>query len=49
VDFYIHQGRLLLGELSLNPGGGYTMFKPDEWNLKIGEWLELPDKASIAG
>ncbi|MGX0876072.1 hypothetical protein ACSSV4_000747 [Roseovarius sp. MBR-154] len=49
VDFYIHQGRLLLGELSLNPGGGYTMFKPDEWNLKIGDWLDLPDKASIAG
>ncbi|MDT8326748.1 MAG: ATP-grasp fold amidoligase family protein, partial [Roseovarius sp.] len=32
ADFYIHQGRLLLGELTLNPVGGYTVFTPDEWN-----------------
>jgi len=47
VDFYIHEGRLLLGELTLNPVGGYTHFTPDEWNHKIGDWLELPDKASL--
>ncbi len=48
VDFYIHQKRLLLGELTLNPVGGYTVFTPDEWNEKIGDWLNLPDKATLA-
>lgn len=48
VDFYIHEGRLLIGELSLNPAGGYTVFAPKEWNTKIGDWLELPDKATLA-
>lgn len=49
ADFYIHKGRLLLGELTLNPVGGYTFFTPDEWNEKIGDWLELPDKATLTG
>jgi len=48
VDFYVHGGRLLLGELSLNPVGGYTVFRPDDWNLRIGDWLDLPDMASLA-
>ncbi len=48
VDYYIHDNRLLLGEMSLNPVGGYTPFTPEEWHLKIGDWLELPDKAAIA-
>ena len=47
ADFYIHKGRLLLGELSLNPVGGYTVFRPEEWNLRIGEWLRLPDKSDL--
>ncbi|MDZ4381611.1 MAG: ATP-grasp fold amidoligase family protein [Parvibaculum sp.] len=47
VDFYVHQGRLLLGEMSLNPVGGYTVFRPEEWNLEIGDWLELPDAAEL--
>lgn len=49
ADFYVHRGRLLLGELSLNPVGGYTVFRPEEWNRRIGDWLELPDKAALAG
>ena len=48
VDFYIHEGQPIVGELSLNPVGGYTNFTPDEWNLKIGAWLNLPPKAELA-
>lgn len=48
VDFFIHEGRLLIGELTLNPAAGYTAFTPDEWNQKIGDWLDLPDKATLA-
>ena len=48
VDFYIHEGRPLIGELTLNPAAGYTVFTPGEWNLKIGDWLELSNKAMLA-
>ncbi|MEM8791724.1 MAG: ATP-grasp fold amidoligase family protein [Pseudomonadota bacterium] len=47
VDFYMHQGRPVLGELSLNPVGGYTVFRPDAWNRAIGDWLTLPPKHDL--
>ncbi|MEM7505399.1 MAG: ATP-grasp fold amidoligase family protein [Pseudomonadota bacterium] len=47
VDFYIHQGRPVLGELSLNPVGGYIVFSPEHWNRTVGDWLELPAKADV--
>jgi len=43
VDFYIWKDKPIIGELSLNPVGGYPNFEPVEWNEKIGDWLELPD------
>ena len=49
ADFYVHDDKPILGELSLNPVGGYTLFTPDAWNLQIGDWLELPPKAQLAG
>lgn len=42
VDFYIYEGKPVLGELSLNPVGGYMNFKPEKWNTTIGDWLKLP-------
>ena len=48
ADFFIWRDQLLLGELTLNPVGGYTAFRPEQWNRTIGSWLELPDKAVVA-
>lgn len=47
VDFYTHRDRPVLGELSLNPVGGYTVFSPGEWNRTIGDWLTLPSGGAV--
>lgn len=41
VDFHIHAGRLIVGELTLCPRGGYMPLWPDEWNRRLGDWLDL--------
>uniref|UniRef100_UPI0040562FD9 ATP-grasp fold amidoligase family protein n=1 Tax=Acetatifactor sp. TaxID=1872090 RepID=UPI0040562FD9 len=43
VDFYEIQGKLYFGEMTFYPGAGFTPFKPYEWDIKLGEWLILPD------
>lgn len=42
VDFYDINGQLYFGELTFFPGAGLTPLKPEEWELKLGEWIELP-------
>jgi hypothetical protein len=51
VDFYLHEGRIYIGELTLTPGAGYYVFAPGEWDLWLGQrfgWPEgpVPDAAS---
>lgn len=41
VDFYSVSDKLYFGELTLYPTSGYGKFTPEEWNLKMGEWLVL--------
>lgn len=43
-DFYVVNGRIYLGELTLFPGGGFSSFHPEEWDEKLGNWLVLSDK-----
>lgn len=45
VDFY-DEDRLYIGELTLFPGGGIAPFYPNEWNLILGKWLQLPNSKS---
>lgn len=42
VDFYIANNHLYMGELTFYHMSGIVKISPDEWNLKMGEWIELP-------
>ena len=42
IDFYEINGNLYFGEITFFPGSGLSPFEPEEWNEKIGSWLDLP-------
>lgn len=44
IDFYDINGRAYWGEITFFPSSGFDSFKPDEWNRKVGDWLQLPLK-----
>lgn len=41
IDFYDINGRIFFGEITFFPGNGTEEFNPEEWDEKIGDWLEL--------
>ena len=41
VDWYEINGKLYFGELTFYPGSGFEKFYPEEWDYKIGKWIEL--------
>ena len=43
VDLYYIDGNIYFSELTFFPGSGYGIFSPSEWELKIGEWIDLPE------
>ncbi len=47
VDTYIINGRILFGEMTFYTWGGFMHFEPKEWDLKLGEMLQLPEEKSI--
>lgn len=44
VDFYEINGKLYFGELTFYPGSGFEEFTPEEWDYKLGSWINLPKK-----
>lgn len=44
VDFYDLSEKIYFGELTFFPGSGFEEFRPEEWDMKLGELIELPDK-----
>lgn len=44
VDFYQKEEQIYFGELTFYPGSGMEEFTPDEWDEKLGKWIELPKK-----
>ena len=42
VDFYLVNGKIYIGELTFYHMSGFTKVQPDEWNLKMGQWIQLP-------
>ncbi len=44
VDFYDTGTHVYFGEMTFYPGNGMEMFIPNEWNLKLGELLALPER-----
>ena len=47
VDFYEHENKLLLGELTFTPMSGFGAFSPPEWDLKLGKMLMLPTRKRV--
>lgn len=44
VDLYWVNNQILFSEMTFFPGGGYGFFSPEEWEIKLGEWISLPGK-----
>lgn len=40
VDFY-DTDRVLFSECTFYPGGGMSKFRPEEWDFRLGEWIDL--------
>ena len=41
VDFYYVENRIYFGEMTFYHMSGYEIFKPDRWNDKLGEFINL--------
>ena len=46
VDFYDINGKIYFGEFTFFHFSGNVPFEPDEWDYRVGEWLQLP-KGSV--
>lgn len=44
VDFYENDSGIYFGEMTFFHGGGFSEIHPKEWNLKMGDWIKLPNK-----
>lgn len=44
VDLYDINGQIYFGELTFFHFSGNVPFEPEEWDYKVGEWLDLPKK-----
>ena len=44
VDFYVVNNNIYFGELTFFDGSGFDPIIPEEWDIKIGSWLQLPTK-----
>lgn len=43
VDLYSCEGKVYFGEMTFFDSSGYDNMSSDEWDLKIGSWMVLPD------
>lgn len=41
IDFYEIDEKIYFGEITFYPASGLEGFKPEEWDLKLGEWIKL--------
>ena len=41
VDFYNINGQVYFGEITFFHAGGMAKFEPEEWDYKLGEWIDL--------
>lgn len=47
VDFYVHEGRLYFGEVTLTPAGGRVRFEPSELDAHLGNLFSWPDRMPV--
>jgi hypothetical protein len=48
VDFYLHQGQLYIGELTLTPAAGSYTFDPAEWDELLGSKFGWPEPIALS-
>lgn len=41
IDLYELNGKIYFGEYTFFHGGGFRLFEPEEWELKLGSWIDL--------
>ena len=41
VDFYLIDGKIYVGELTFYHCSGFAEVKPNEWNKKLGDWIQV--------
>ena len=42
IDMYCVEKHVYFGEITFYPASGFGLFRPDEWNYKMGNWITLP-------
>ena len=47
VDLYNVSGKIYFGEITFYPGGGTQILTPEEWELKMGDWIDLKSKKIV--
>lgn len=47
VDFYEVNGEIYFGEMTFFHWSGFVPFEPEEWDYKLGEYIELPKKERL--
>jgi hypothetical protein len=47
IDLYEVNNKIYFGELTFTHWGGFVPFNPEEWDLKFGKWINLPDVKKI--
>lgn len=43
ADFFEYKGKPRFSEMTFSPCAGHMPFEPQEWDLRVGEMLELPN------
>lgn len=41
IDLYELNGKLYFGEYTFFDGGGFQLFHPEEWEQRLGDWIDL--------
>lgn len=41
IDLYEINGKLYFGEFTFFHGGGFWPFKPEEWERRLGDWIDI--------
>ena len=41
IDLYELDGKIYFGEYTFFAAGGFYPFHPDEWEKKLGDWIDL--------
>ena len=41
IDLYSINGKTYFSEITCYPNSGYIPFEPEEWDKKVGEWIDL--------